>query len=231
MGTEEIQFKNHNRISIFIQRNILLFIFCLFIKTLFGQLNKDELPITLHLRFPGLFNIHHQDVGVGVSFPVANRLLLESGVSFIYNASKELKNKVGRLNERGIIFQLDPKYIVKSDDEVNYLIGLRLSYNKHDYTSVRFKNDDQDETVHYQVNKKAFHFGVFYAMMPKLVFVPEMSIGLGFRYLKVDNNAEQPISNYSLLYRLNPYLVPEEKGSYFRPNILFGMRMNLRLRK
>jgi predicted RNase H-like HicB family nuclease len=51
----------------------------------------------------------------------------------------------------------------------------------------------------------------------------------GFRYVKIENDSKESISKYSEIFRLNKYIEPEENGSYFRPNFIFGFRLGYNL--
>jgi hypothetical protein len=106
-----------------------------------------------------------------------------------------------------------------------------MSFNNYGYISERLEDSESDRWISYKVSNKAFHFGLVFSVVDKGVFRPELSTGLGVRYVIVDNNALRPISDYGHIFKVNPSLIPEEKGSYLRPNIVFGSRLNLRLMK
>jgi hypothetical protein len=214
---------------------ILVFLILIQTFSLNSQSTNQSLPTSIHLRLPGIFNIHHQDAGLGISFPLSKKLMLELGTSFIFNIEKKsntVSGLVGRFGDRGIIFQIDPKYIINSNHEMSEYVGMRISYNIHNYTSTRYLDDNLTQTISYQVNNKALHVGAIFGIQRKnVLFSPEFSLGLGIRFLNVNNNALRPISEYSKIYRLNPYFTPEEKGNYVKGNIIFGTRLNFALKK
>lgn len=58
-------------------RPLSVFAILLFFNNLMSQ-DQIKLPVTLHLRLPGVFNFYHKDIGIGVSFPIVNKHIFRS---------------------------------------------------------------------------------------------------------------------------------------------------------
>lgn len=209
------------------------FVVVMFLFTIHNNrcVSQEKIPYTISLKLPGFFNAYHRDIGVCFTFPVYNHLVVEAGISYIfptnYNNQAGPQSKIGRFGIKGMLFHLEPKYNISPKDTASF-IGLRMSYNIYSYTSQRLISTDKDEIVKYGVQVNAFHLGLVYSVRSlhlKSRVTAEPSFGLGMRIFKVNNDAPLPISSYSLLYRLTKYVIPEERGSYIRPNILCGMRL------
>jgi hypothetical protein len=213
---------------------ISLFVFSFLIQGLAQEsLYKHHISInTLSLLSP-----YYRSLDISYGFRLNNKIYLELGIAPILPINSEVKKNIlnhngiiGKIKNKGIIYKIEPKYILSHNQKGEKSDILFISTNfyrtNHEYQSIRFTNQDMESTADYNVNSKIFgivpQIGTMYHDKK---FYSEIGFGFGYRWLIVENDYNGDIDELSVLYRWNQYIEPEKKGIHGRYTISLSFKI------
>jgi len=117
---------------------------------------------------------------------------------------------INKLNSRGNILRLEPKYYISQSNtdsdnngNSNLFLSIRYNYVEYSYTSTRLKIiDDFEDIARYNVNQKNHEIIPTIGIIRQLRnFFFEFSSGLGIRWLNVSNDYGTDLTELLKLWR------------------------------